>query len=317
MLTSFFGKSKPVHLLILGGIIGLGFVWASFNNSALDFDAMNFIQLALLLCAIVFSVILLDFIVGKNHLTQTNAYAIFFYASFIVMLPVIFQNSEIIWANVFLLLALRRIISLRKDSNSKKKILDGAIWITVASIFYFWSFLFFIPLWVAIIRKPNLTFRETLIPIVGFFAVLLTNATFQLLANDTFIWFFSSKQPIGLDFSLYNFSEVLIPTTLVLTLLLFTWLIRITRMGSVSLKEKSNYMIFFTVVVASIAIAICTPQKDGSELMFLFAPTAILCANYIEGSDKRNYEKGDIAEYWFKEILLWIVCLFGLLFLFL
>lgn len=317
MLTSFFGKSKPAHFLILGVLIALGFIWASYRDSSDVFDLGDLLQMTLMLGIIILSIILLSFIVGKNHLTQTNAYTIFFYSCFIAMLPIIFFNSEIIWANVFLLLALRRIMSLRKDTNSKKKILDAAIWITLASLFYFWSFLFFIPLWIAIIQKPNLTYREVLIPAVGFFAVLISNAAFQLLMNDTFTWFFTSQQPIGLDFSMYNFSKVLIPATLVLTLLLFTWLIRLQRLASVSLKEKSNYMIFFTIVATSVAIALCATEKNGSELMFLFAPTAILCANYIEGSENRTYEKRDMAEFWFKEILLWVVCLFGLVFLFL
>ena len=137
MLTSFFGKSKPAHFLILGALIALGFVWSSFRDSSNGFEVSALPQMALMLGVIILSVILLNFIVSKNHLTQTNAYAIFFYSCFITMLPIIFLNSEIIWANVFLLLALRRIISLRKDTNSKKKILDAAIWITVASLFYF------------------------------------------------------------------------------------------------------------------------------------------------------------------------------------
>lgn len=233
------------------------------------------------------------------------------------MLPVIFAETEIIWANAFLLLALRRIISLRRDTNSKKKILDAAIWITVASLFYFWSLLFFIPLWIAIIQKPNLVYREMLIPIVGFIAVFLINAAFQLLMYDSFSWFFKSQQPIGLDFSMYNLPKVLIPATLILTLLLFTLLNRLQRLSSVSLKEKSNDMIFFTIVVISVTMAFCATNKNGSELIFLFAPTAILCANYIEGSMKPKYEKRDSAEYWFKEILLWTVSLFGIAFLFL
>ncbi len=316
MLTSFFGKSKPVHFLILGAFLAFGFVWTLFIDSQELISSSALLKNALLLIVTVLSIILLDFIVSKNHLTHRNAYAIFFYACFMIMLPVIFLSSEVVWANVFLLLALRRIISLRKDSNSEKKILDTAIWTTVASLFYFWSLLFFVPLWIAIIQKPNLTYKQMLIPIVGFFAVLLTNSAYQVLLHGSSLdWFLDWQQPIDLDFSSYNSMKILIPVTLVLTFLIFMWFHSLKRLASVSLKEKSHYMIFFIVIATTLTIALCGAEKDGSELIFLFAPTAILCANYVEGRDKPSYVKIDNVEYWFKEILLWVVALSAFIFL--
>lgn len=315
MLTSFFGKSKPVHFLILGAFISVAFIWALFIESDVSIKANSILYSALILAVTLLSVFLLDFIVSKNHLTRRNAFAIFFYSCFMVMLPIVFLHSEILWANIFLLLALRRIISLSNDTNSEKKILDTAVWTTVASLFYFWSLLFFIPLWIAIVQKPNLTYKQMLIPIVGFFAVLLINTAYQVMVYGTFGWLFEWKQPIDLDFSAYNSVRVLIPATLVLTFLIFMWVYSLRSLTSVSLKEKSNYIIFFIVIATTLTIAMCGSNKDGSELIFLFAPTAILCANYIEGSEKLGYGKKDVTEYWFKETLLWVVALLACIFL--
>ena len=317
MLTSFFGKSKPVHFLILGAFLSGGFIWTLFAEAPREINGSMLLYNALLLGVIVLSVILLDFIVSKNYLTQRNAYTIFFFSCFMVMLPIVFLHSELLWANIFLLLALRRIISLRKDSNSEKKILDTAIWITLASLFYFWSLLFFIPLWIAVIQKPNLTYKQLLIPVVGFFAVLLINSAYHLIWPGTFTWFFHWEQPVDLDFSAYNSPSVLIPATLVLTLLIFTLLYRWQSLASISLKEKSNYMVFLIIVATTLTIAICGAEKDGSEMIFLFAPTAILCANYIEGGESLGYKKTDRIEYFFKEILLWMVFLMAFILLFL
>ena len=317
MLTSFFGKSKPIHFLILGAFITFGFIWTLFIESSTDISIGDLLFKALLIGVTVLSVILLDFIVSKNHLTRRNAYSIFFYSCFIVMLPIVFLHSEILWANIFLLLALRRIISLRNDSNSEKKILDAAIWITVASLFYFWSLLFLVPLWIAVIQKPNPTYKQMLIPIVGFFAVLLLNTAYQLLMHNTFSWFLEWQQPISLDFSAYNSSKILIPATLIFGLLIWTGFYRLRYLSSVSLKERPNYWMLFIIVTAALAITLCGPHKNGSEIFFLFAPTAILCANYIEGIQSDSYKERDKVEFWFKEILLWVVVLFAFVFLFL
>src|SRR5690606_21793740 len=122
--------------------------------------------------------------------------SIFLYSCFTLMFPMIFLNSEILFAQIFLLLAIRRTVSLRKDTNSEKKILDAAIWITVASLFYFWSLLFFIPLWMGVARKPNLTYKQMLVPIVGFMAVFILYTAYQLLIHDSFSWFFNWKNPV-------------------------------------------------------------------------------------------------------------------------
>ena len=61
------------------------------------------------------------------------------------------------------------------------------------------------------------------------------------------------------------------------------------------------------VAFVSIAVALASPEKSGAEMLFVFAPTAIISANYLE----------QLNEFWFKEVLLWLVLLLPLSFLFL
>ena len=49
------------------------------------------------------------------------------------------------------MLALRRLISLQSKLDIKKKLFDAAFWITIATLFYFWSMLFFALVIVALI----------------------------------------------------------------------------------------------------------------------------------------------------------------------
>ncbi|QAA82180.1 hypothetical protein EI546_10795 [Aequorivita sp. H23M31] len=315
MLTSFFGNSKPAHFLLLGVIIASAFIWTLFQAPMMEISVGYILFQAFLLGVIIIGIILLDFIVSKNHLTRRNAYSILFYSCFIIMFPIFFLHSEIILANFFILLAIRRIISLRNDSNSEKKILDAALWITLASLFYFWSLLLFLPLWIAVIQKPNLTYKQMLIPIVGFFAVIIINTAFQLLIHDSVSWLIHWKQNISYDFSLYNSAKIFVPITLLSGLLVWTGFYRLQRLGSIPLKERPNYWMIFIITLVSFVIALCSPIKDGSEMIFLFAPTAILCAKYMEGIQGDIYRAKDKVEVWFKEIILWIVVVFGFVFM--
>src|SRR5690606_34814998 len=92
-----------------------------------------------ILIFIVFSVFLTNFICKKNGLTKDNTYAMLLFALVLTLFPNVFTNIKVIFANVFILLAIRRIISLKSYHNIKVKLFDASLLICVATIFYEWS----------------------------------------------------------------------------------------------------------------------------------------------------------------------------------
>ncbi|MCB0452304.1 MAG: hypothetical protein KDC94_05310 [Aequorivita sp.] len=315
MLTSFFGKSIPLNYLILSIFIVAGYLLGTISGSAVVITPYLFFLHGAFIVLSVLTMLLLDFIIKKNHLTKNNTFAILFFTCFMVMLPVIFVQYKILLANAFLILALRRIMSLRSDKNSEKKILDASFWITIASLFYFWSLLFFIPLWIAIIQKPNSSYKQMLVPFTGFAAVLIINTAYRLLINDSFAWFFNWMEPISFDFSKYNSPSVLMPATVILAFYIWTGVYRILKLSSVSLKEKSNYLLMLYISLTALFVALLGPEKTGAEILFVLAPISIIAANYIEGFEVDRYAKKDLSEFWFKEIMLWLVVVLPFVFL--
>ena len=317
MLTSFFGKSNPVNFLILGAFIIVGYLLGAIWGSPNIFTPFSLLNHGFFMVLCVLSMLLLDFIIRKNHLTKNNTFAILFFSCFLVMLPVIFLHHKILLANAFLLLAIRRIMSLRNDKNSSKKILDASIWITVASLFYFWSLLFFIPLFIAVIQKPNTNYKQMLIPFTGFVAVLIINTALQLLVSDSFLWFAKWQDVISFDFSKYNSASVLIPVTLLFTFFIWAGIYRISKLSMVPLKERPNYLLLLYLSITALFVALAGPEKTGAEILFLLAPVSIIATNYIENFETERYVEKDVAEFWFKEILLWLVVILPFVFLFL
>ena len=88
--------------------------------------------------------VVLNFIAKRNELTQRNAYKTLLFAAFSCMLFEVLRNDDVIIANFFVLLAMRRVISLRSQRVTTRKIFDASLWIFVASLFYFWAVLFMI-----------------------------------------------------------------------------------------------------------------------------------------------------------------------------
>ncbi|MCB0465542.1 MAG: hypothetical protein KDC78_07690, partial [Aequorivita sp.] len=295
MLTSFFGKSIPLNYLILSIFIVAGYLLGTISGPAVVITPyLLFVHGAFIVLSVL-TMLLLDFIIRKNHLTKNNTFAILFFTCFMVMLPVIFVQHKILLANALLILALRRIMSLQSDKNSQKKILDASLWITAASLFYFWSLLFFVPLWVAIIQKPNSNYKQMLVPFTGFLAVIIINTAYQLLFYDSFAWFFNWREPISFDFSKYNLAAVLVPVTTMLAFYIWTGIYRILKLSSVSLKEKSNYLLMLYVSLTALFVALLGPEKTGAEILFVLAPISIIAANYIEGFETDRFAKKDLA----------------------
>lgn len=299
MLTSFFGKSNPINYLLLGILIFAAFILKVFILETASFGLSSMLENLVFGVLVVFSMLLLDFIVRKNNLTKSNTYGIYLFTCFLVALPAVFLNNNIILASIFLLMALRRILSFRTNKNMEKKILDASLWITFASFFYFWGLLFFFVLYFALVRKSNTNYKQLLIPIVGFFGMFVLATSFYYLTTDSFSWFFNWHSPIGLDFTAYNLGGLLLPTTVIITFLIWTGLSRFFKLGPMQKKEKPNAIIMLVAVLITVIIGLASAQKTGAELFFVIGPLGIIITNYIE----------NIEEFWFKEVLLWLALL--------
>lgn len=307
MLTSFFSNSKPFHFIVVSLLLLIG----CFIYTIQDLNGIyNYTEIGLILfknTIFLLLFLLLRFIIKKNRLTQSNSYAIFSFCCFILLIPIVFKESEPVFSAFFLLLAFRRILSLSSKINSEKKILDASIWITIAALFYFWSILFFVILFIAIIQLASKNYKLVFIPFIGFVAVIILTTSYQLIVNDSLWWFLEYKQQFSFDFSPYYSLESILPTVFMVSIGLLGIIYKSLNFSNTPLKEKSKYWILiFSLLIGLILITI-TNIKNGSELIFLLVPISIFTANFIETVPKK----------WISELLLWLVILFPIVIYFL
>ncbi|RFN59149.1 DUF6427 family protein [Marixanthomonas ophiurae] len=306
MLTSFFGKSKPINFVIFGMVIFLGYVFGALVQVK---NPLDFSQLLISLFFIgwaIFAIFLLDFIVRKNDLTYKNTYTVLLFTCFLITLPVIFLDRNILLANVFLLMAFRRLASLSSEKNTERKILDASLWITVATMFYFWSILFFIPLFFSILQKPEINHKLFIIPFIGFITIFILSTSFHLMVDDSFLWIIEWIPSVSLNFSAYNNIKILLPAAIMATFLIWALPFRLIKIASLSKKEKPNAILLLITLAICMVIALFSPQKTGAELFFIIAPLSVIVTNYIE----------NVQEARFKEGLLWLVVLVPIVLLF-
>ena len=121
MLTNFFGKSNPINVIICGIYLLFGMVASYYYTTVENVSGLLVLNKAGMWLLLLFTLLLLDFVIRKNSLTQINTYAIFLFATSVALFPIIFEQRDVIASNVFVVLGLRRLASLPSERNIEKK----------------------------------------------------------------------------------------------------------------------------------------------------------------------------------------------------
>jgi len=306
MLTSFFGKSKPINYILLSIAIIIGYFFRLLTTQDLSLSLGSLTSHGLVLFLMVFAVLLLDFIIRKNNVTKNNTFAILVFVLFILLIPQIYSAPKLILANIFVLLATRRILSLTTEKNTVKKIFDATMYITLASFFYGWAILFFVVLYPAIINKTKFNVTYLFIPIIGFLGITSIAVAYQFLVTDSYSWLYHWIPDRDFDISIYGDRGLFVTTPFLLGLLVWMGGARLTKLASLSKKERPSAITMLLITIISVGIILVKAQKNGSELFFLFAPLAAITSNYIESGTSKTRRM-------FSEVFLW--SLFGLVLL--
>ncbi|TXD83941.1 hypothetical protein ESY86_07835 [Subsaximicrobium wynnwilliamsii] len=299
MLSNFFSKSKPIHYLILG--FSLLFIFAAAKFSVLEPNLSLLMvskQLGLFLVCLG-SVFIFDFFVTKNKLTQKNSFKMLLFVLFIAVLPETILNTRILLANFFLILALRRMLSLRTHKMVKKKLFDAAFWIAVATLFYFWCILFFILLFTALLVYSFTDIKNYIIPLTGIATVAILAVSYQLVLGYDLSAYYESQTDFSFDFTALNSKRLIIGATLLFSFGLWSLFYYLRNIKSKTKSYRPTFKLIVVTALLAVVIIVLAPSKDGSEFIFLFAPLAIIMTNYLEL----------ISEKWFKETFLWILVL--------
>ena len=297
MLTNFFSNSKPFHFILISLLLFVGYTFYNFQISSFENDFIRLIQLTFKFGLYIILMLIFGFVIKKNNLTQINSYALFIFICLLLLTPNVFQNSKPILSTVFILLALRRILSFNSKKNIQKKILDASLWIGIATLFYFWSILFLLVLYAALIQLASKNFKLFLIPIIGIFLVFIICTIYFLYLDNNMYWYKDYKNFISFDFSSFKLLKNFFSLFVILSMTVISLVFKFLNFTKTPLRKKSKYWIIIFTLITGIIIVILTGQKNGVELIFTIVPISILFSNFIEAVQRK----------WVSEMMLWFI----------
>jgi len=247
----------------------------------------------------ILTMFILNFVSQKNDLTKRNSYRILLFAVFASAIPVALQTPKIIIAGVFVMLALRRILSFRSGLHMERKLFDAGLWLSLTTITYFWTGTFFVLILAGLLFYGGATLRYWFIPLLSIICVAILSTCYVIFTGGDQSFILEIIDDVSFDFSSYSALTILLPIAVFLTLFIWTIFRYIQDSKRATIAQRPLYLLVIFMAIIAIFIVAITNNKTGAEWYFFLIPLAIIMTNYLEKASGK----------YFKEFLLWIVVL--------
>lgn len=282
MIASLFRKSTPLNYSIV--IIGVLFFFFLYQiqHATGENSLWHFTVKIGLLGLIYASLFITNFIVKKNGLSKDSAYTVLFYLIFLLFFPSVLDDINLVISNFFILLAMRRLVSLHSLKATKEKIFDAALWIFIASLFHFWAISFIILVFISILFHAALDYRNWFLPFIAFF----TAATIFLLIAVIFDqnWIGNLISSVYFDFKINYFTNNYqnMALSIYATIAIFFLISLLMSLSNRPLILHSSYKKIISAFFIGIIIFVISPNKSNDLIIFTFAPLAMMVSSHIE-----------------------------------
>jgi hypothetical protein len=140
------------------------------------------VPIVAMLCMAVFK-----FVTIKNNFTQSNSYSLWLHACLLIIGVVYGVSLSIFVAYLCYILALRRVLSIHTGKDVIKKIFDASFWITVATVFYSWSAIFLIVIFISIVLYAFKKLNLWTIPFIAAVCVAILTYTIDQYFDTTYL----------------------------------------------------------------------------------------------------------------------------------
>ncbi len=290
MIAKFFNKSEPANIFNILILLFLYYVAAMFFIHNYEFSFSFLVHKIIIFLSLLLFVLIINFIIKKNSLTQDNSYAVLLIVFLLgTFSETMFVNS-IVFANIGLLLGFRKIYSLRSGINTKQKLFDAGFWIGISTIIYSWSILYILLIYVGIVVFRKLSLKNILIPIIGISTPILIYFSYHFYFDTSEIFYSKFNIEYSFIFNSYSQQKLLIPLIFLVFILLVSTIILTPKIVLVSNKLKSLWTALLNHLLISTIIVVMSPVKSGSEMLFLLFPAAIIITNFIQKSQSSIYK---------------------------
>jgi hypothetical protein len=282
MITSVFKKSSPLNLILVLILILVFFLFYQFQDLTWTNSIGPILNKVLIFTILLCSVFITNFIAKKNGLSRDSSYSIFFYFLLLLFFPSIFDNVNLIASNFFILLALRRLISLESLKASNEKIFDASLWIFVAALFHFWSIVYIVLVFISIIFHVARDYKNWVLPFIAFFAVGIMSMLFSIIFHKDVFGYIYENAFINFNIDYFTNQYQNASFSIYLTISIFFVISTIVSLPNRPLVLHTSYKKIISSFFIGIVVFVISSNKSNDLLVYTIAPLAIMATSHIE-----------------------------------
>jgi hypothetical protein len=282
MIATIFSKSNPFNYVLITVLLIICFLVLQLQNTDWLNDMLLFTGKAGILLLLIASLFISNFVTKRNGLSKDSTFPFLFFFAFLILFPTTLNNPTLVISNFFILLALRRLISLQSLLTPKEKIFDASIWIFTASIFHFWSILFIILVFVSILLHVSRDYRNWLLPYIAFFGTVVIFVCVAFAFDESLLDYVVDRASINLTFDYFTNKYQNIALSIYAALAILFAVSQAFALPNKPLILHASYKKVILAFIIGAAIYIISPYKNNSILIYTFMPLAVMSTSYIE-----------------------------------
>jgi len=282
MITSVFKKSTPLNLILVVILMLVFFLIYQFQDLTWTNSAVLIFKKAALFTILLASIFIANFIVKKNGLSKDSSYTIFFYFLFLLFFPSVLDNINLIASNFFILLALRRLISLQSLKASKEKIFDASLWIFVASLFHFWSILYIVLVFISLLFHVSKDYRNWILPFIALVTVAIIFLFFSIIVDKDIMEYINTNVTTNYEINYFTNNYQNGALSIYATIALFFVVSMFASLSNKALLLQTSFKKIIASFFIGVVIFLISSNKSNDLLLFTFAPLAMMATSHIE-----------------------------------
>lgn len=294
MLSEHFENTKTITFVIVLLALLMGSGLYQYQILGLPFtEKYQIITTVITFFLLWLSLLLLHQIDRWNELTETkNSYSIAFFSIFVVLFPTLFLKNEIVGANLLIMAAMWRALTLKTGIGIPQKLFDTSLLILCAALLHPWAIIFLLNIWISLLFYGAQKRRYWFIPFLALLVIALLAASIVLLLDIPFPFDYYTLTFVEDVQYLFQLSDHSLPYLVALGcfVVLFAFSLIVYYFRSKYHSISSLVVIQFLWVGLLVVLL-------SKEMIYLFAPIAVLFALYVEKITLR----------WLKETLLWLL----------
>jgi len=279
MIAKIFGRSNPVNFILCGLLIIVAFSFSIYTNFSSEEKSVTVNEAIGVLLILLLSGFLIDFMSKKNKINRNDSYAILLFSLWLLLISDVFTDLSVVVSNLFILFAFRRLLSLQSQLQVKQKLFDASFWITISAFFEFWTILFLLAVYAAILIYASSKVKNWIVPLVGVIAGVVLVVLFDLMFELGVVTQILTKVDFGFEYLTSMFNSFSLGVFLSIYLLMLAQ--QLMQMSTYLATLQNLVKLIILWLMLGLVVYLLASDKHNGLLLYCFAPLSLIGSNFL------------------------------------